>query len=87
MYIVTSKHIESYSITNDEVKKEETVDLNIESGHQIGKPEILFAKIHDRKDSSRLDIINKQKAKLEAVMAAEKADERPPIKDEIQFDG
>lgn len=56
------------------------------AGHQIGKPEILFAKIHDRKDSSRLDIINKQKAKLEEVMAAEKANERPPIKEEIQFD-
>ncbi|MEM9917771.1 MAG: methionine--tRNA ligase, partial [Bacteroidota bacterium] len=24
-------------------------------GHQIGQPELLFAKIHDRKDSSRLD--------------------------------
>ncbi len=55
------------------------------AGHEIGKPEILFAKIHDRKDKSRLEIIERQKAKLEAVLAAEKANERPPIKDEIQF--
>ena len=58
----------------------------ISVGHKIGQPEILFAKIQDRKDSSRLDIINRQKAKLEAVLAAEKANERPPIKDEIQYD-
>ena len=55
-------------------------------GHQIGKPEILFAKIHDRKDKSRLEVIEKQKAKLEAILAVQKANERPPIKDEIQYD-
>ncbi len=55
-------------------------------GHQIGKPEILFAKIHDRKDKRRLEVIEKQKAKLDAILAVEKANERPPIKDEIQYD-
>ncbi|HFA50233.1 MAG TPA: methionine--tRNA ligase [Bacteroidetes bacterium] len=55
-------------------------------GHKIGKPAILFAKIHDRKDKSRLEIIERQKAKLEAVLAAEKANERPPIKPETTFD-
>jgi methionyl-tRNA synthetase len=56
------------------------------SGHKIGEPELLFAKIHDRKDHSRLEIVNRQKAKLEAILEAEKADEREPIKDTIQFD-
>ncbi len=57
-----------------------------QSGHKIGKPEILFAKIHDRKDKSRLEIIERQKAKLEAVLAAEKAKERPALKAEIQYE-
>ena len=56
------------------------------AGHQIGTPEILFAKIHDRKDSSRLEIINRQKAYLQAILDAEKANEREPIKPVIEFD-
>ncbi|RMG83492.1 MAG: methionine--tRNA ligase [Bacteroidetes bacterium] len=56
------------------------------AGHEVGKPEILFAKIHDRKDTSRLDIINRQKAKLEAVLAAERSKQRPELKPVIQFD-
>jgi methionyl-tRNA synthetase len=55
-------------------------------GHEIGEPEILFAKIHDRKDDSRLEIIERQKAKLAAVLAAEKANERPTLKEEINYD-
>lgn len=43
------------------------------TGHLIGEPTILFAKIQDRNDTSRLDIINHQKAKLAAVMAIEEA--------------
>jgi methionyl-tRNA synthetase len=58
----------------------------INSGHQVGKPAILFAKIHDRKDQTRLKIIERQKAKLEAVLEAEKANERPALKPEIQYD-
>jgi methionyl-tRNA synthetase len=55
-------------------------------GHQIGKPEILFAKIHDRKDQSRLEIIDRQKAKLEAILEAEQVQDHEPIKPTIQFD-
>lgn len=58
----------------------------ISEGHQIGEPELLFAKIHDRKDQSRLEIINKQKAHLEAILAAENTSDREPIKPEMQFD-
>lgn len=54
--------------------------------HTVGDPEVLFPKIHDRKDSSRLDLINRQKEKLEAILAADKGPEREPIKAEIQFD-
>ena len=38
----------------------------VPAGHKIGEPTILFAKIQDRNDSSRLEIINRQKAKLVA---------------------
>lgn len=55
-------------------------------GHKINEPELLFAKIHDRKDQSRLEIINKQKAQLEAILLAESSKDREPIKPEIQFD-
>ncbi len=55
-------------------------------GHQIEKPTILFAKINDRKDPSRMAIIERQKAKLEAILAAERASQRPPLKPEIQYD-
>lgn len=58
----------------------------IESGHQIGKPEILFAKINDRKDKSRLELVEAQKEKLAAILEAEKADERDPIKAETTFE-
>ncbi len=56
------------------------------AGHKIGKPEILFAKINDRRDTSRLDIIDRQKAKLEAIMAAEHQNEREPVKPDIDFE-
>lgn len=58
----------------------------VESGHQVGEPTILFAKIHDRKDQTRLEIIERQKAKLEGILEAEKANERPALKPEIQYD-
>lgn len=56
------------------------------SGKKISQPEVLFPKINDRKDSSRLDIVNRQKGKLEKILAEEKAADREPLKDEIQFD-
>jgi methionyl-tRNA synthetase len=58
----------------------------VPAGHTIGKPELLFAKIIDRKDDSRLAIVNAQKARLEAVLAGEKKAERPAIKPTIEFD-
>ncbi len=41
-------------------------------GHEVGKPEILFAKIRDRKDDSRLKIIERQKANLDSILEMEK---------------
>jgi len=54
--------------------------------HVIKEPELLFAKINDRKDTSRLDLINAQKEKLAMILEAEKANDREPIKPEITFD-
>lgn len=56
------------------------------SGHQIGKPQVLFPKINDRRDKSRLAIIEAQKGKLQTILDAEKAKERKPIKPTIQYD-
>ncbi|WP_020535923.1 methionine--tRNA ligase [Lewinella cohaerens] len=58
----------------------------LEPGHQIGKSDVLFPKIIDRKDDSRKQIIDRQKAKLETILAEEKGPERPPVKEEITFD-
>ncbi len=67
-------------------------NLLVPVGHQIGEPEILFAKINDRRDTTRLDIINRQKEKLYRIMAT--PDPTPliaavpyePAKAEIQYD-
>ena len=58
----------------------------LEAGHKIGEPELLFAKIHDRKDQSRLDLIQAQKDKLEAILEAEKEQAYPSPKASITFD-
>lgn len=64
----------------------------ISVGHKINPPELLFAKINDRKDKSRLALIELQKQKLEVLkkkMAALKAQEdKAPeaIKTECTFD-
>ncbi|MFT4761033.1 MAG: methionyl-tRNA synthetase [Paraglaciecola sp.] len=58
----------------------------VSEGHEVGEAAILFAKINDRKDKSRLEIIDRQKAKLEAVLKAEKAKQRAPIKETITFE-
>ncbi len=58
----------------------------IEAGGQIGEPELLFAKIKDKKDTSRLELIEAQKAKVLEVLETEKASKRAPLKDEITFD-
>ena len=56
------------------------------AGHKVGQSGVLFPKINDRRDTSRLEIVNRQKNKLEAILAAEQGPAREPLKDEIQFD-
>jgi methionyl-tRNA synthetase len=80
-------------------EKLENGESLLPTGHIVGQPEILFAKINDRKDDSRLKIIERQKVKLEAVLASENATLIPPpsslipppsslipLKEEIQYD-
>ncbi|GAB5553792.1 MAG: methionine--tRNA ligase [Saprospiraceae bacterium] len=68
------------------LEKLEAGESLVPVGQQLGEATVLFPKIHDRKDSSRLELIQNQKAKLEAIIAAESAEEREPLKAEIQFD-
>jgi methionyl-tRNA synthetase len=74
----------------DLLAKLETGEALLPASHPVGEPEILFAKINPGKgrdkDDSRLIIVNQQKAKLEAILAAERANQRPPLKPEIQYD-
>lgn len=67
-------------------KRLEKGEALLPSGKKIGDPAVLFPKINDRKDQSRLVIVNRQKEQLEKIMAAEKGPEREPVKAEIQFD-
>ncbi|MEY3051296.1 MAG: hypothetical protein RLY31_1081 [Bacteroidota bacterium] len=59
-------------------------------GHQVGSPEILFAKINDRKDDRRSKIILAQKQQLQRIMEAEKTTETEktsvPIKPEVSYE-
>ena len=68
------------------LNKLETGKPIIPTGHKIGEPELLFAKIVDRKDDSRLQIVNRQKEKLQKVLEAEKGEEREAIKPTIQYE-
>lgn len=56
------------------------------AGNKIGQPEVLFPKINDRKDTSRLEIIELQKAKLKAIMEQEVSTQREPFKEAIQYE-
>ncbi len=58
----------------------------LSAGHKVGAPSLLFAKIHDRNDSSRLDMVNKQKAHLANILAEEKANAAKPLKEETTFE-
>jgi methionyl-tRNA synthetase len=73
----------SLAVTLDQLRKGKPI---IAAGHQIGKPSLLFAKIHDRKDHSRLDIIERQKKKLQDILDQEKASDVAPLKENIEFD-
>ena len=63
------------------LQKLERGEALLPSGHPIGEPEVLFPKINDRRDPSRLDIVNRQKEKLAAILAieAEKLKQAPEM--------
>ena len=54
-------------------------------GHKVGEAAILFAKIDDRKDQSRMEIVQAQKDKLAKIME-EKAPKQPALKETISYD-
>ncbi|MEO0732859.1 MAG: methionine--tRNA ligase [Bacteroidota bacterium] len=62
------------------------------SGHELGQAGVLFPKIIDRKDGSRNAIIQRQRDKMTAALAAKEAKPatetpaRDPAKPEISFD-
>ncbi|MCB0704779.1 MAG: methionine--tRNA ligase [Saprospiraceae bacterium] len=56
------------------------------SGHLIGEPEILFAKINNKKDTSLLAIVEKQKEQLQVILEEESQKEQAPLKELINFD-
>ncbi len=65
------------------------------SGHELGEAGVLFPKIEDRKDASRKAIIQQQRDKMAASLAAREAEAaaatvsaspRDPAKPEITFD-
>lgn len=60
----------------------------IATGHAIGEPELLFAKINDRKDKSRLALIERQQEKINLLRAEqEKAEkEQEPFKALCNFE-
>lgn len=58
----------------------------VEVGHVLGQPTVLFPKIRDRKDDSRLKLVEAQKAKLAEILASEAGPARPEAKAEITFD-
>jgi len=55
------------------------------SDHKIGKPQLLFAKINDTKDTTRMDLIKREKGKLLKIVE-ESMPKSEPIKDTISFD-
>ena len=63
----------------------------LEPGARLAEPEVLVPKIHDRKDDSRLRLVEAQKAKATAAIAAARAatppaTNHPPVKPEIAYD-
>ncbi len=81
----------------DEILQQDTVNIKtvdekltahqtiLAVGHQIGEPQLLFAKINDTKDSTRMDLIHKEKSKLLKIIE-EAMPKGEPIKDTISFD-
>ncbi len=82
--INTTLNAETSSIKQvlDRLSKQESV---IKAGHQIGVPQLLFAKINDPKDSTRMDLIEREKGKLLKIVE-ESLPKTEPIKDTIPFE-
>ena len=55
----------------------EQAGVLIEEGHQIEAPQLLFAKINDRKDKSRMELVEQQKEKLKQLKALNTKTEIP----------
>ncbi len=60
----------------------------VADGHQIGQPELLFAKINDRKDKSRLALIERQQEKINLLIAEQEQAEKvlEPFKANCTFE-
>ncbi len=61
----------------------------VPAGTTLGEPELLFAKIHDRKDDRLLKIVQAQQDKLAAALAQEQAAppaEYLPVKETISYE-
>ncbi|MCP4441037.1 MAG: methionine--tRNA ligase [Aureispira sp.] len=60
----------------------------IPAGHQLGEAEILFAKVHNKKDKSRLELIDAQKNQIEELRKKMELEalQPEPIRDQIVFD-
>ena len=66
-------------------------DPLVPAGRRLGDAVVLFPKIHDRKDDSRLKLVEAQRNKLAAALSAEAASTptnptHPPVKPEITYD-
>ena len=73
------------AIKNGDLRSQEDLSALISIGHRVGEPEILFAKIDDRKDQSRMELVKAQKEKLAAILAAQ-APKQPALKSEIAYE-
>jgi methionyl-tRNA synthetase len=56
------------------------------TGHTIGEPEILFAKINNKKDPSIMEIIERERSQLAAILEEENQQQQPAVKPQITFD-
>ncbi len=69
----------------DVIAKISAQEAVLPTGHKIGEPQLLFAKINDTKDTSRMDLIKREKGKLLEIIEQSKP-KQEAIKDTISFD-
>ena len=75
-------------VNGDWAKLEEQLENSqaiLLQGHTIGEADILFQKINDRKDQSRMEIVEAQKAKLQALLVLREIPKHAPLKPTIEF--